>query len=49
MSSSELSLSGGSGHGGSPRWLQHEEGQVGILTTSFNNSEAMRIGPTTMD
>jgi hypothetical protein len=49
MSSPELSLPGYSGHRGSPRWLQHEEGQAGILTTSFNSSKAMRIGLTTMD
>jgi hypothetical protein len=33
----------------SSRWLQHGEGQAGILTTSFNYNEAARIGPTMMD
>jgi hypothetical protein len=41
-----------------PGWLRPQRldrvtstqrGQAGILTTSFNSSEVMRIGPTTMD
>jgi hypothetical protein len=35
VSSLELTLPGGSGHGGSTRWLQHEEGQAVNLTEGF--------------
>jgi hypothetical protein len=32
VSSSEVTLPGGSGHEDSPGWLQHKEGQAGNLT-----------------
>jgi hypothetical protein len=41
----EITFSGGFGHGGSPGWLQHEEGQTGNLTVGFNGGGATWIGP----
>jgi hypothetical protein len=35
---------GGCGHGGSVRWLQHEEGQAGNLTVVFHGGGATQIG-----
>jgi hypothetical protein len=47
VSSPELTLSGGSGHEGSPGWLQHEEGQAGNLTEVFGDRLDGEVRPAT--
>jgi hypothetical protein len=47
VNSLELTLPGGSGHEGSPGWLQHKEGQAENLTEVFRNRLDGEVRPTT--
>jgi hypothetical protein len=47
VSSPELTLPDVSGHEGSPGWLQHEEGQAGILTEVFGDWLDGEVRPAT--
>jgi hypothetical protein len=45
VSSSELTLPGGSGHEGSLGWLQHKEGQAGNLIEFFGDQLDGEVRP----
>jgi hypothetical protein len=47
LSSSELTLPGGSGHEGSLGWFQHKEGQAGNLTEVFSDGLDGEVRPAT--